>query len=542
MSLMYVSFAFQTKLNSKFGSNSNPSSRSSTKKYYQNSGKTQENVSHLQQTLDNQEIQRMVKSGLIQPKLRISQPNDPYEREADRVVDQIMRMTDSHVEETTIQNNSDNKIQRKCSSCQMNKKKKEEEKGLKISRKSVSTNSSNLETSDEVYNQIINTSGGDKLDRSTKDFMESRFGHDFSDVRIHDDSKSQQLARSVNARAFTTGNDVFLGQNESVKDKRLMAHELTHVVQQDSRVLIQRNGPQEETEQPISHMDFDPETLSESSLRISNLVESFFNIPGNSLSAAHLRIVSEEDFSTTMSDDFIEEKLIRLFMNPPENEVGDIALDILRYYGMEHLTHFSQNGDVMRRNTESIRRIVRNGINRNRFEMHDRRPESQGFPFITPSQLISMYISGFTTGTTGNRQSRMIIMPVGSNLGTVTHEIIHYYSHQFFNNEVNRVARNRFFHGLPLTEVLIEGFTETFTRIFLRSPAATRQLGQQSSSSYESEVTMAHPIIMTIGSEAARNAYFNGDRDAINLMWRAIRYYVENNPRIIIPSDWLPTE
>jgi len=224
--------------NLKSKSESSPTSKSSTYHELQSthdmsSNQTQQNILDLQQTLGNQEVQRMIKSGIIQPKLKISHSNDPYEREADRVADQIMRMSSvSDSIESGIQE-PHNKIQRKkCSGCEM----KNDDKELKINRKS--TSSSSLETSDEVANQINNTSGGKTLDDNTKSFMESRFNHDFSNVKIHDDSKSQQLSRSVNARAFTTGNDIFWGENESVSDKKLMAHELTHVVQQQGSTLF----------------------------------------------------------------------------------------------------------------------------------------------------------------------------------------------------------------------------------------------------------------------------------------------------------------
>ena len=211
------------------------------------------NILHLQQKLGNQEMQRMIKSGLIQAKLKVSQPNDPYEREADRVADQIMRMSVSHDNKTNVQNNSENKIQRKCSNCKMDNEKKEE-KELKISRKPQSSHS-NLETSDEISNQINNARGGKPLDYSTKDFMESRFGNDFSNVRIHNNSKANELARTVNARAFTVGNNIFFGNNETTTDKKLLAHELTHVVQRKMKNTIQRRDGGKKPSQKDTNKD-----------------------------------------------------------------------------------------------------------------------------------------------------------------------------------------------------------------------------------------------------------------------------------------------
>lgn len=89
--------------------------------------------------------------------------------------------------------------------------------------------------SDGLSSRIQSQRGsGSGLDDSTRGTMEQSFGTDFSDVRVHTDSESHALNNSVSARAFTTGSDIFLGQDASPSDSNLMAHELTHVVQQRS--------------------------------------------------------------------------------------------------------------------------------------------------------------------------------------------------------------------------------------------------------------------------------------------------------------------
>jgi hypothetical protein len=78
--------------------------------------------------------------------------------------------------------------------------------------------------------------GGSGMDHSTQTRMETAFGADFSGVRIHHDSHSDDLSRSLSARAFATGRDVYFRQGEynpgSSGGRELLAHELTHVVQQ----------------------------------------------------------------------------------------------------------------------------------------------------------------------------------------------------------------------------------------------------------------------------------------------------------------------
>jgi Domain of unknown function (DUF4157) len=80
--------------------------------------------------------------------------------------------------------------------------------------------------------------GGATLDSGVRAQMESSFGADFTSVRIHDNSQADSLNRSLSARAFTTGTDIFFRQGEyqpgSSDGRRLLAHELTHVIQQNS--------------------------------------------------------------------------------------------------------------------------------------------------------------------------------------------------------------------------------------------------------------------------------------------------------------------
>lgn len=84
-----------------------------------------------------------------------------------------------------------------------------------------------------VADQIKAARGnGSALDDGMRGDMETSFGTSFEGVRVHDDPAAHQLSRNISAKAFTTGNDIFLGAGASASDRSLMAHELTHVVQQ----------------------------------------------------------------------------------------------------------------------------------------------------------------------------------------------------------------------------------------------------------------------------------------------------------------------
>jgi hypothetical protein len=88
-----------------------------------------------------------------------------------------------------------------------------------------------------AVDQVLNSSGH-SLDAATQTSMETRFGHDFSAVRVHTDSTAAESAKSVNALAYTIGNDIAFGEGEyrpgTLIGDSLIAHELAHVLQQNS--------------------------------------------------------------------------------------------------------------------------------------------------------------------------------------------------------------------------------------------------------------------------------------------------------------------
>ncbi len=81
--------------------------------------------------------------------------------------------------------------------------------------------------------------GGQPLSKSERAYFEPRFGADFSQVRLHSDAQAAESARALNAKAYTLGQDVVFGTGQYTQGtgegRRLMAHELTHVVQQSGK-------------------------------------------------------------------------------------------------------------------------------------------------------------------------------------------------------------------------------------------------------------------------------------------------------------------
>lgn len=164
----------------------------------------------------------------IQAKLTVSKPGDSYEREADRVADQVTCMQRPY-------KITHSPITHRCSS---------------IKDKTVK-GTTNTSVSTAVHN-VVN-SPGRLLPESARAYMEPRFGLDFSRVRVHTDSHAAQSAHTLRAAAYTMGSDIVFGRNRydtaSDTGRHLLAHELTHVTQQSGTVSqVAQRSPEDENE------------------------------------------------------------------------------------------------------------------------------------------------------------------------------------------------------------------------------------------------------------------------------------------------------
>lgn len=181
----------------------------------------------------------------LQTKLSVGGVNDSFEREADQVAEQVMRMptpslrrkcgTCQEEEEKSLRRTPVQRLQRKCAKCQ------EEEEILRrstapaIVQRTETAPASHVAEAPPLVHEVLR-GGGAPLDRATRAFMEPRFGHDFGNVRIHTDERAAESARSVDALAYTVGSNIVFGSGRyapgSSEGRRLLAHELTHTVQQ----------------------------------------------------------------------------------------------------------------------------------------------------------------------------------------------------------------------------------------------------------------------------------------------------------------------
>jgi hypothetical protein len=189
----------------------------------------------------------------FQPKLTINQPNDAYEVEANAMADKVMRM-EMHSNGLQLKPLPISSVQRKCAHC-------EEEQ--KMQRKEMNGSETTADAGLESYVGGLHT-GGQALSAEARNFYEPRFGYDFSKVKVHTDSVAAKSAQSINALAYTSGSNIVFnsGQYSPNTDsgKKLLGHELTHVVQQGSNAI--RRKPR--SERPaFASMPFDTDLITD---------------------------------------------------------------------------------------------------------------------------------------------------------------------------------------------------------------------------------------------------------------------------------------
>jgi hypothetical protein len=252
----------------------------------------------------------------VQAKLNISQPGDPLEKEADATADKVMRMPDSVVPSSTSEKKED-ELQRKegeqeeemvqaklmvnnSGSLVMRSEEKEDDKQETIQPKLYATGIMRQEAEEEeaiqrkeeeqeetvqrsvditpccstgilqrkergppsannsssFTSQLQSSKGqGAPLNHSVLHTMQNKFGADFGSVRIHNNDSSAQLSRSINAQAFTHGNDIYFNHGKynphTSSGGNLLAHELTHTIQQGASTQTVKNSKKTNTPQPV---------------------------------------------------------------------------------------------------------------------------------------------------------------------------------------------------------------------------------------------------------------------------------------------------
>ena len=259
-------------------------------------------LQEMQAQTGNAAVQWLLRSGGVQAKIRIGSPDDPEEREADDVAEQVMHPPavfggPAHC----ACDGSDEK----CEACR--------HATVSVQRRTTGAASTRAGTEPAIVERVLR-SAGRPLDAVTRAFFERRFGREFGHIRVHTEPEAQQSARAIQARAYAAGSHLVFDRGEFAPDtpegRQLLAHELTHTIQQGESGPIRRQPPPGKTYPPPgTDLDSDQPYPPE---------------PKNAPDDSALPMVGNRDFDFAISD---ADPTILLV--PGESSVQDIAFRLL---------------------------------------------------------------------------------------------------------------------------------------------------------------------------------------------------------------------
>ena len=452
----------------------------------------------LHRAVGNQAMQALLRSGAIRAKLAISDTNDPAEREAESVAARIMDPAMA---------------------------------GIALPG-AVSRNSPALRRSPAGHNTPANVSGivervlhsaGRPLDRATQGFFESRFGQDFSQVRIHTGSEEADSARSISALAYSAGEHIVFDSGQyaphSEQGRRLLAHELTHVVQGaggsslaegNSQTVVRRQpGPAKEPPPPTEIEDT-PANEKLWRTRVDEAVRAAFDLGGSKagLTASDVTFLSTKKFEAQFSRRELRDELFDLFWTYGNEYPGSVPGLILHI----HAGHQFELPPINGYGKEAINEVIDEGMRKGSFWYHSLPTiDERGTQEITPRDLVAMYVWG-TTDMSGPREKHKIKVQLDETkflIDVLVHEACHFYIHDAFKSMVaGRKDGDHLLGGAKIKKILFEGFAEFFARRVMK---ANEKMFGTIFKAYPLEVEQVGRLAATLGEDHLEAAYFHGD-------------------------------
>jgi hypothetical protein len=233
----------------------------------------------------------------IQPELTVGTQTDAYELEADRVADQVMRVSGSRLQRVCACGGG-------CPQCQA------EQPGQPyrpVQTRGMVTGDAGESMAPPSVHDVLR-SPGEPLGAAARAFFEPRFGQSFHDVRVHTDSQAHRSAQALNAEAYTAGPHIAFAHGvaavKPVQGARLLAHELAHVVQQGTPAgqvprRVQRQERRQESEWLPELDEILPGRVG--LLTVIDRVTMLIDIFGSNLLEQHVRLIYADAAATSLT-------------------------------------------------------------------------------------------------------------------------------------------------------------------------------------------------------------------------------------------------
>jgi len=225
----------------------------------------------------------------IYPKLTINAPNDKFEQEADAMAERVMAMPEGEHLQRMCQDcegeklQNDQQLQRK--HLNENRQKEGLAQHLEANEVLMTKPDGGTTNSPDFHNKLQSSKGGGStLSAHTNRMMSQAFGADFSNVRVHTGTQADEMNTEIRAKAFTNGSDIYFRDGQynpgSSQGKKLLAHELTHVVQQLGDDKLAASTTEEKTWRASGNLVGSPPVRNEESPPNKNIVENISTYNG----------------------------------------------------------------------------------------------------------------------------------------------------------------------------------------------------------------------------------------------------------------------
>jgi hypothetical protein len=320
-------------------------------------------VGDLQRTHGNAYVQRLLGERGVQAKLTVNAPDDEYEREADRVAERVVQAPSSQVqrqeEEELVEGKAsegqtfglqrqeeEELVEGKAAEGQAFGVQRQEEEEEEEEEEPVQTKAAEGDAfgvPDAVEGRINEARAtGQQLPRDVASTFEPHLQHGLGEVHIHTDSEADDLSRQLGARAFTSGSDVFFRSGEYSPDsdegKKLLGHELTHVVQQGAAIAMQA-AETEEAATPDAKKSAEEELAKSKDKAVSSMSPN--DIRDLLIRAARCQELGLESAAQSALDDAAKQALDDLGRKANAFDVGasseNMARDLMRQLAMVQL-------------------------------------------------------------------------------------------------------------------------------------------------------------------------------------------------------------
>lgn len=467
-------------------------------------------VLRLQQQAGNEAVRQILHPDTKHSQVEITSPEHPAEREAQEITDRIMR-TPSEKDRRMPPN----------------------------ARRAADGSPTTIRPG--ILDGAMRSSGR-PLDSTVRDFFEPRFGKSLEHVRVHTGSDAAKSARFFNANAYATGDHIVFDAGkyapESGEGRRLIAHELSHVLQEgfDVGPLIRRSPGPTPAPPPAQPEMIHDNTRDENRWRVlvDNAVRTQFGLGGAGVEAANVNYLDQSQFGSVFSTADLEEKLFTIFLdfgqtNGTLGQILDFNHQPFLYAGVTPTT------------MDQIREFVKQGISRGFFEGQTRELDvttGQRFPVfrVTARELVAAFVAGITDISVprARRKITMRLSQGTAEVDTLVHEVCHFYVSDAYRNMVNARKDKDEFIGFPrISQILFEGVAEYFKREVMVANAAT--FGPVTKA-YQPEVEQVHRLVITLGENSLRAAYFGGDAKQIKRLAFAVDQYKSMPLELLLPG------